>query len=52
PWTGAAQSARLGWENRHTLDQFAPETWLLPSGRRKRLDYEAGEVPVIAARLQ
>jgi ATP-dependent helicase HrpB len=32
--------------------RLAPETWLLPSGTRKRLDYEAGDVPVIAARLQ
>jgi ATP-dependent helicase HrpB len=42
----------LGWENRRTLDEVAPETWLLPSGTRKRLDYEAGDAPVIAARLQ
>ena len=43
---------RLGWENRRIIDEVAPETWLLPSGTRKRLDYEAGDVPVIAARLQ
>jgi ATP-dependent helicase HrpB len=47
-----ALTGRLGWENRHILDEAAPETWLLPSGTRKRLDYEAGDVPVIAARLQ
>jgi ATP-dependent helicase HrpB len=47
-----ALMARLGWENRRILDEVAPETWLLPSGTRKRLDYEAGDVPVIAARLQ
>ncbi len=44
--------SRLGRENRRILDEAAPETWLLPSGTRKRLDYEAGDVPVIAARLQ
>ena len=47
-----ALMGRLGWENRRILDEAAPETWLLPSGTRKRLDYEAGDVPVIAARLQ
>ncbi len=47
-----ALTGRLGWENRRILDQVAPESWLLPSGTRKRLDYEAGDVPVIAARLQ
>jgi ATP-dependent helicase HrpB len=40
-----ALTARLGWENRRILDEVAPETWLLPSGTRKRLDYEAGDVP-------
>ncbi len=47
-----ALMGRLGWEQRRSLDDAAPETWLLPSGTRKRLDYEAGDVPVIAARLQ
>ncbi|MHB9098208.1 MAG: ATP-dependent helicase HrpB [Syntrophales bacterium] len=47
-----ALTGRLGWEDRRLLDEAAPETWLLPSGTRKRLDYEAGDVPVIAARLQ
>ncbi|MDP1992441.1 MAG: ATP-dependent helicase HrpB [Syntrophales bacterium] len=47
-----ALMGRLGWEHRRILDEVAPETWLLPSGTRKRLDYEAGDVPVIAARLQ
>jgi ATP-dependent helicase HrpB len=47
-----ALMGRLGWENRRILDEAAPETWLLPSGTRKRIDYEAGDVPLIAARLQ
>ena len=47
-----ALTGRLGWEDRRVLDEAAPETWLLPSGTRKRLDYEAGDVPVLAARLQ
>ncbi len=61
-WTGKAVftgesllqalMGRLSWEHRRILDEVAPETWLLPSGTRKRLHYEAGKVPVIAARLQ
>ncbi len=55
-FTGAsllqALESRLGWENRHALDTLAPETWLLPSGTRKHLDYESGVVPFLAARLQ
>ncbi len=47
-----ALTGRLGWEDRRILDEAAPEAWLLPSGTRKRLDYETGDVPVIAARLQ
>ncbi|MCE5264382.1 MAG: ATP-dependent helicase HrpB [Deltaproteobacteria bacterium] len=47
-----ALAGRLGWERRRALDEAAPEAWLLPSGTRKRIDYEAGDVPVLAARLQ
>ena len=47
-----ALTDRLGWENRHALDELAPETWTLPSGTTKRLDYASGDVPVLAARLQ
>ena len=47
-----ALTSHLVWEHRHTLEELAPETWQLPSGTAKGLDYEAGEVPIIAARLQ
>jgi ATP-dependent helicase HrpB len=47
-----ALEGRLGRRYLHRLDELAPETWELPSGTRKRLDYETGEVPVLAARLQ
>ena len=47
-----ALDARLGWENRRKLDELAPETWDLPSGTKKRLDYETDDVPILAARLQ
>jgi ATP-dependent helicase HrpB len=47
-----ALANRLGWGNRRSLDELAPETWTLPSGTVKRLDYEVSDVPVLAARLQ
>jgi ATP-dependent helicase HrpB len=47
-----ALEGRLGWEERRALDELAPESWTLPSGTKKRLDYETGEGPVLAARLQ
>lgn len=47
-----ALACRLGWENRRALDELAPDTWNLPSGTMKRLDYGIGEIPIIAARLQ
>ena len=47
-----ALMGRVGWEGRRTLDEVAPETWLLPSGTRRRLDYGAGDIPVLAARIQ
>ncbi len=43
---------RLGWENIHQLDCLAPEQITLPSGSRKNIDYESGDIPIIAARIQ
>lgn len=61
-WTGgavwdetaltAALENYLGWERRKPLDELAPESLTLPSGSKKRLDYETGDVPVLSARLQ
>jgi ATP-dependent helicase HrpB len=48
----SALEQRLGWERRRILDQIAPEQYPLPSGTRKLIDYEYGEIPVIAARIQ
>ncbi len=42
----------LDWNRRKTLDELAPPEIELPSGRRARIDYTAGEQPVLAARLQ
>ncbi|MDD4352687.1 MAG: ATP-dependent helicase HrpB [Candidatus Gracilibacteria bacterium] len=42
----------MGWERRRTLDTLAPEHYQLPSGTNKRIDYESGAIPVLAARIQ
>jgi len=48
----SALESRLSWNQRRLLDDLAPESWTLPSGSVKKLDYESNEVPVISARLQ
>ncbi len=47
-----ALEARLGGKNRRALEVLAPEFLALPSGTRRRIDYESGALPVVAARLQ
>jgi ATP-dependent helicase HrpB len=42
----------LDWSQRQALDRLAPETIEVPSGSRKRIDYLAGDPPVLAAKLQ
>ncbi len=44
--------AMLNWEQRRSLDRLAPTALRVPSGSRIRLDYTAGETPVLAVRLQ
>jgi ATP-dependent helicase HrpB len=34
------------------VDEYAPDSIVVPSGRRIRLDYEPGKPPVLAARIQ
>ncbi len=48
----AALLARLDWKQRHALDELAPTHLVVPSGSRVPLDYQSGEVPVLAVRLQ
>jgi ATP-dependent helicase HrpB len=48
----SALEARLSWKQRTSLDESVPEQITLPSGSRRPVDYESGEVPVLAARLQ
>ncbi|HNX58593.1 MAG TPA: ATP-dependent helicase C-terminal domain-containing protein, partial [Spirochaetota bacterium] len=47
-----ALETRLGWNNRALLDELAPERMTLPSGSGREIDYESGDIPVLAARLQ
>ncbi len=48
----SALESYLGWERKRMLEELAPESLTLPSKSTKKLDYETGEVPVLAARLQ
>jgi ATP-dependent helicase HrpB len=43
---------QLDWQQRQALDQLAPTHLDVPSGSHVPLDYESGEVPVLAVRLQ
>ncbi len=47
-----ALRSRLDWEQRQALDKLAPTLVTVPSGSRVAIDYGAGEVPVLAVRLQ
>ncbi len=42
----------LTWAQRKDLDRLAPTHVTVPSGSHIRLDYEAGDPPVLAVRLQ
>jgi ATP-dependent helicase HrpB len=42
----------LTWAQRKDLDRWAPTHLTVPSGSRIRLDYEAGEHPVLSVKLQ
>ncbi len=48
----AILSAALSYEQRRRLDAEAPTHVTVPSGSQVALDYESGEVPVLAVRLQ
>jgi ATP-dependent helicase HrpB len=43
---------RLSFEQQRALDRLAPTHVAVPSGSRVPIDYGAGEVPVLAVRLQ
>jgi ATP-dependent helicase HrpB len=44
--------ALLTWEQQRQLDRDAPTHVTVPSGSHIRIDYESGDVPVLAVRLQ
>ncbi|MGE5202676.1 MAG: ATP-dependent helicase C-terminal domain-containing protein, partial [Acidobacteriota bacterium] len=48
----AALKTLLPWELQRKLDMLAPTHVTVPSGSRIPIDYGAGEVPVLAVRLQ
>lgn len=47
-----ALTAQLSWEQRRRLDERAPVTLAVPSGHRAPLDYTAGDIPILAVKLQ
>ena len=47
-----ALKAVLSWEQKRLLDERAPAHLAVPSGHRVALDYAAGDVPVLAVKLQ
>lgn len=49
---GQALDQVLTWQQRQELDRLAPTHLTVPTGSRIRLDYTAGEHPVLAVRLQ
>lgn len=48
----AALTASLDWQQRQALDTLAPVHLDVPSGSRVPLDYESGDQPILAVRLQ
>lgn len=44
--------ARLGWDSNRRLDEGAPTHLVVPSGSHLRLEYIAGESPVLRVKLQ
>ena len=43
---------RLTWEQRRLLDNRAPASIPVPSGHNITIDYESGDIPVLAVKLQ
>jgi ATP-dependent helicase HrpB len=44
--------ARVPWDQRHRVDELAPERLEVPSGSRIRIDYSDPAAPALAVRLQ
>ncbi len=43
---------KLTWRQQRLLDERAPSAIVVPSGHRVQLDYAAGDIPVLAVKLQ
>ncbi len=48
----AALTGRLNYAERKLLDAEAPTHWIVPTGNALAIDYAAGDMPVLAVRLQ
>jgi ATP-dependent helicase HrpB len=48
----AALTIQLDHRQRRAVDEHAPEALIVPSGRQRRLDYNLGQSPVLAVKLQ
>ncbi len=51
PWRKLLEGL-LDANQRRLLQQHAPESYTLPSGRSVALQYEPGKAPILAARIQ
>ncbi len=49
---GEALRAPLDYTQRQAIDRLAPTTLHVPSGMERRIDYQEGEAPVLAVKLQ
>ncbi len=47
-----ALKATLSWDQSRLLNERTPQSIIVPSGSRVTLDYTAGELPVLAVKLQ
>ena len=52
PFRDALFTARLDWAHSRALDERAPSHLTVPSGSRLAIDYDSGETPTLAVRLQ
>ncbi|TVO77633.1 ATP-dependent helicase HrpB [Sedimenticola selenatireducens] len=49
---GGILKSMLSWEQQKNLDKLAPTHLDLPCGTRKRIEYHAGQPPILAVKLQ
>ena len=49
---GPSLDSLLTWQQRQELNRLAPTHLTVPSGSHVRVDYESGDTPVLAVRLQ